>query len=124
MTASIEHRLGYMLEELRRIRMAYQFDRADFRRLKTIAMRRLAMTITRSEMTPEAIEELITQRVAEAFAEQEANRNLEPIVGSESENGGDNGNGNGGGNRNGNGGGNGNNGNNNGVGHPIITLLH
>ncbi|GJT47657.1 putative reverse transcriptase domain-containing protein [Tanacetum coccineum] len=70
------------------------------------------MTITRSGMTPKAIQEFITQRVAEALAEQEANRNLKPIVGSESENRGDNGNANGGGNENGNGGGNGNNGNN------------
>ncbi|GKD82823.1 hypothetical protein Tco_1349662, partial [Tanacetum coccineum] len=33
------------------------------------------MTITCSGMTPEAIEELISQRVAEALAAQEANRN-------------------------------------------------
>ncbi|GKC11318.1 hypothetical protein Tco_1008100 [Tanacetum coccineum] len=73
------------------------------------------MTITRSGMTPEAIEEMITRRVAEALAEQEANRNLGPIVESESENEDDNKNGNGGGRRNGNGGrGNGGNGNGNG----------
>ncbi|GJR26092.1 putative reverse transcriptase domain-containing protein [Tanacetum coccineum] len=67
------------------------------------------MTITRSGMTPEAIEEMITRRVAEALAEQEANHNLGLIVESESENGDDNENGNGGGRRNGNGGrGNGN----------------
>ncbi|GJZ15838.1 hypothetical protein Tco_0551515 [Tanacetum coccineum] len=34
------------------------------------------MTITRSGMTPKAIEELINQRVAEALATYEANRNL------------------------------------------------
>ncbi|GJW76404.1 hypothetical protein Tco_0138086 [Tanacetum coccineum] len=51
------------------------------------------MTITRSGMTPEAIEEMITRRVAEALAEQEANRNLGPIVESKSKNGDDNKNG-------------------------------
>ncbi|GKB00103.1 putative reverse transcriptase domain-containing protein [Tanacetum coccineum] len=77
------------------------------------------MTITRSGMIPEAIEELINRRVAEALAKQEANCNLRPIVGSDDEYGDDNSNG--GGNRNGNGGGNGNgnsggNGNGNGGG--------
>nr|GEV73925.1 zinc finger, CCHC-type [Tanacetum cinerariifolium] len=48
------------------------------------------MTIIRSGLTPKAIKEMITQRVAEALAEQEANRNLGPIVKSESENGDDN----------------------------------
>ncbi|GKB26328.1 hypothetical protein Tco_0865729 [Tanacetum coccineum] len=57
-------------------------------------------------MTPEAIEELITQWVAEELAAHNANRNLGPIMESESENGDDNG--------NDNGEGNGNNGNNNG----------
>ncbi|GJU18729.1 hypothetical protein Tco_1146695 [Tanacetum coccineum] len=58
---------------------------------------------------------MITRRVAEALAEQEANRNLGTIVESESENGDDNKNGNGGGRRNGNegrGNGNGNQGGN------------
>ncbi|GJT47658.1 hypothetical protein Tco_0973815 [Tanacetum coccineum] len=41
MTASVERHLGYMSEELRRIRMAYQYDREDFIRLKTFVMRRL-----------------------------------------------------------------------------------
>ncbi|GJT04690.1 putative reverse transcriptase domain-containing protein [Tanacetum coccineum] len=41
MTASVERHLGYMSEELRQIRMAYQYDRADFRRYETFAMRRL-----------------------------------------------------------------------------------
>ncbi|GJT27731.1 hypothetical protein Tco_0908006 [Tanacetum coccineum] len=35
MTTSVERHLGYILEELRRIRMAYQYDRADFRKLET-----------------------------------------------------------------------------------------
>ncbi|GJV44794.1 hypothetical protein Tco_1429330 [Tanacetum coccineum] len=41
MTASVEHRFDNMSEELRRIQMAYQYDRADFRRLETFAIRRL-----------------------------------------------------------------------------------
>ncbi|GJV56186.1 hypothetical protein Tco_1457191 [Tanacetum coccineum] len=81
------------------------------------------MTITRSGMTPEAIEELINQRVAEALAAYEANHAVE----SQSQNGdgydngniGGNGNGNGGGNKDRNGGGNGNgNGGGNGNGNP------
>nr|GEY28559.1 hypothetical protein [Tanacetum cinerariifolium] len=83
-------------------------------------------------MTPKAIKELITRRVAEALAVREANCNLEPIVESESENGEDDRNSNSGGKgnsnvgRNGNSiggqngndtkGGNGNYGNNNGNG--------
>ncbi|GJS58630.1 reverse transcriptase domain-containing protein [Tanacetum coccineum] len=73
------------------------------------------MTITRSGMTLEAIEEMITRRVTEALAEQEANNNLGPIIESESENGYDNKNENGGrvDGGNGNGGRDGNNRNNN-----------
>ncbi|GJZ91614.1 hypothetical protein Tco_0663541 [Tanacetum coccineum] len=41
MAASLERHLGYMLEELRRIRLSYQYDREDFRRLETFTMRRL-----------------------------------------------------------------------------------
>ncbi|GJR70655.1 putative reverse transcriptase domain-containing protein [Tanacetum coccineum] len=82
------------------------------------------MTITRSGITPEAIGELINQRVAEALAAYEANHAAELVVKSQSQNGDDddnrnvrgNGNGNGGvngdvnsrGNGNKNGGGNGN----------------
>ncbi|GJX18417.1 hypothetical protein Tco_0221094, partial [Tanacetum coccineum] len=40
-TASVECHLGYMSEELRQIQMAYQYDRADFRRFATFAMRHL-----------------------------------------------------------------------------------
>ncbi|GJT79631.1 hypothetical protein Tco_1053973, partial [Tanacetum coccineum] len=54
-------------------------------------------------MTPEAIEELIAQCLAEALATYEANCNLKNIVESRDENDNDNRNGNGGGNRNGNG---------------------
>ncbi|GKE29843.1 reverse transcriptase domain-containing protein, partial [Tanacetum coccineum] len=47
------------------------------------------MTITRSGMTLEAIKELISQRVAEALAAQEANRNAGLVVESQSQNGDD-----------------------------------
>ncbi|GKA55767.1 hypothetical protein Tco_0754839 [Tanacetum coccineum] len=74
------------------------------------------MTITFSDMTPEAINKLINQRVADALAAYEANHAAELAVESQSQNGDDddngniggNGNRNGRGNRDGNGGGNGN----------------
>ncbi|GKD84987.1 hypothetical protein Tco_1356141, partial [Tanacetum coccineum] len=53
-------------------------------------------------VTPEAIKELITRRVAEALVAREANPNLVPIVESEIENGKDDGKSNCGGNGNGN----------------------
>nr|GEU57136.1 hypothetical protein [Tanacetum cinerariifolium] len=110
------------VDEMTRQRMISSLVLVIILRLRTI-------TITRSGMTPEAIKELINQRVAEALAEQESNHNLRPIIEGESENRDDNRNGNGGGNQNGNDGenrngngrgngnvngeGNGNNGNNN-----------
>ncbi|GKA86510.1 hypothetical protein Tco_0808221 [Tanacetum coccineum] len=93
------------------------------RRLETFAI----MTITRSGMTPEAIEELINQRVVEALAAYEANRTAKLTVEIQNHNGDDddngnvrgNGNENGEGNRDGNGGGNENkNGGDNGNGNP------
>ncbi|GJT83891.1 putative reverse transcriptase domain-containing protein [Tanacetum coccineum] len=63
-----------------------------------------AMTVTHSGITPEAIKELISQRVIEALAAQEASRNAGLVVESQSQNGDDDANGNGG---------NGNRGNNN-----------
>ncbi|GJQ89648.1 putative reverse transcriptase domain-containing protein [Tanacetum coccineum] len=54
------------------------------------------MTITRSGMTPKAIEKLISQQVAEALAAQEANHNARLIVESQSQNRDDDDNGNGG----------------------------
>ncbi|GJR16022.1 reverse transcriptase domain-containing protein [Tanacetum coccineum] len=79
------------------------------------------MIITRSGMTPEAIEELINQRVAEALDVYEANRAAELAVESQSQNRDDDDNGNvrGNGNKNGRGNGDGNdrgNGNGNGRG--------
>nr|GEV50324.1 hypothetical protein [Tanacetum cinerariifolium] len=44
------------------------------------------MTVTHSGMTPKAIEELISQRVAKALAAQEANRNDRLVVESQSQN--------------------------------------
>ncbi|GKE50897.1 hypothetical protein Tco_1486053 [Tanacetum coccineum] len=82
------------------------------------------MTITRSGMTPEAIEELMFQRVDKALAAQEANRNARLIDENQSQNGDDNDNGSGG---------NGNHGNNNGNGnrkevqeemHPLLGFTY
>nr|GEX08993.1 hypothetical protein [Tanacetum cinerariifolium] len=68
------------------------------------------VTITRSGMTLEAIEELIAQRVAEVLATYEANRATKMVIESQCHNGddGDNGNGGGNGNKNGRGNGDGN----------------
>ncbi|GKE70034.1 hypothetical protein Tco_1528106, partial [Tanacetum coccineum] len=75
------------------------------------------MTITRSGMTPEAIEELINRRVEEALAAYEATRAANALEaenqsqnGSDGDNG-NSGNGNGGNGNGGNGNGNGGNGN-------------
>ncbi|GKD25003.1 hypothetical protein Tco_1231217 [Tanacetum coccineum] len=65
------------------------------------------MTITRSSMTPEAIKELINQRVEKALAIYEANRAAKLVEENQSQNGDDGENGNGGGNGDGNSRGNG-----------------
>ncbi|GKA56009.1 hypothetical protein Tco_0755081 [Tanacetum coccineum] len=106
--------IGFMADELRQICRFRYYDRLRFRRLEI-------MTITRSSMTLEAIEELINQRVAEALATYEANCDAELVVESQSQNGDDGDNKNGWGNGNGNGKGNGDeksrgNGNENGGG--------
>nr|GEU78170.1 reverse transcriptase domain-containing protein [Tanacetum cinerariifolium] len=77
---SLRRHMSYTQEELRQIRMSRYYDRAEFRRLKTFAMRRLAC----GESSYVA-------------------KNLEPIVESEDEHGDDNGNSNGYGGGNGNG---------------------
>ncbi|GJR11360.1 hypothetical protein Tco_0794012 [Tanacetum coccineum] len=69
-------------------------------RLRGTLMMESIMTITRSSMTPEAIEELINQRVAEALAAYEVNRAGELAVESQSQNGDDDDNENVGGNGN------------------------
>ncbi|GKA88376.1 putative reverse transcriptase domain-containing protein [Tanacetum coccineum] len=60
------------------------------------------MPVTRQGMTPDAIEELVAQRVAKALATYEANQNARNGNGSGNGNGNGNGNENGNGNRNGN----------------------
>ncbi|GJU10607.1 hypothetical protein Tco_1133003 [Tanacetum coccineum] len=92
---------------------------------------RMIMTITRSGMTPEAIEELINQRVAEALATYEANRAAELVKESQSQNRDDGENRNDGGNGDGNGGGNGNgnggcnrNGNPNQNNRDVMSVAH
>ncbi|GJS85623.1 putative reverse transcriptase domain-containing protein [Tanacetum coccineum] len=64
-------------------------DQSESERRQRLMMRLMLriMTITRSGMTPEAIEELISQWVAEALAAQEANHNVGLIVESQSQNG-------------------------------------
>ncbi|GKA11022.1 hypothetical protein Tco_0690455 [Tanacetum coccineum] len=96
----------FMESELRQIRRFCYYDMMRFRRLETFAN----MTITRSGMTPKAIEELVDRRVEEALAAYEATRAANALEAeSQSQNGSDDDNGNGG---NGNGGdGNGGNGN-------------
>ncbi|GKB51219.1 putative reverse transcriptase domain-containing protein [Tanacetum coccineum] len=91
-------RMSFMESELRQIRRFRYYDRMRFRRFETFAN----MTITRSGMTPEAIEELVNRRVEEALAAYEATRAANALEAeSQSQNGSDGDNGNG---RNGNGG--------------------
>ncbi|GKA68452.1 hypothetical protein Tco_0768369 [Tanacetum coccineum] len=107
-----------MMESARadRFRRRMSFMERELRQIPRLIVEPVIMTITRSGITPKAIEELINQRVAEALAAYEANRATELAVESQSQNGDDddngnvggNGNGNGGGNGDGNGGGNGN----------------
>ncbi|GKF12118.1 hypothetical protein Tco_0050044 [Tanacetum coccineum] len=103
---SLRHHMALSQEEFCQIRM----DRDDARR-RLRRMESFEMTITHSGMNPEAIEELIAHRVAEALANYEATRTANSLEAeSQSQNGSDGDNGNG---RNGNGG-NGNGGNGNG----------
>ncbi|GKB38390.1 hypothetical protein Tco_0883332 [Tanacetum coccineum] len=110
---SIRHHMALSQEEFCHIRR----DRDDawrrFRRLESFVESRNIvnqdMTIIHSGMTPEAIKELITHRVAEALANYEATRAANNIEAeSQSQNGSDSDNGNGG-NGNGNHGDGGNN---------------
>ncbi|GKC56832.1 hypothetical protein Tco_1084430 [Tanacetum coccineum] len=61
-------RVRFMKSELRKIRRFRYYDRMRFRRLETFAN----MTITRSGMNSEVIEELVNQRVEEALAAYDA----------------------------------------------------
>ncbi|GJX32659.1 hypothetical protein Tco_0242514, partial [Tanacetum coccineum] len=97
-----------LVERIRGLRLEYlkvHRDRDDTRR----RLRRLesTMTITRSSMTPEAIKELVNQRVEEALAayeEARAGHTLEAENQSQNGSNGDNGNGGNGNEGNGNGG--------------------
>ncbi|GJS78331.1 hypothetical protein Tco_0728212 [Tanacetum coccineum] len=59
-------RLEYLKEEFRQVRRDHDDTQRRLRRLES------TMTITRSDMTPETIEELINRRVEEALAAHEA----------------------------------------------------
>ncbi|GJT29379.1 hypothetical protein Tco_0909654 [Tanacetum coccineum] len=121
-----QRRMGFMERELRQIHGFCYYDRMRFRRVETFAARRLGFRPRYHDYhslwyEPEAIEELINQRVEEALAAYEANRAAELAVESQSQNGDDDDNGNvrGNGNRKGGGNGDGNdegNGNKNGRG--------
>nr|GEX95562.1 retrotransposon protein, putative, Ty3-gypsy subclass [Tanacetum cinerariifolium] len=63
-------RARFMKSKLRQIRRFCYYDRMRSRRLETF----VNMTITRSGMTPNAIEELVNRRVEEALAAYEATR--------------------------------------------------
>ncbi|GKC84079.1 hypothetical protein Tco_1139796 [Tanacetum coccineum] len=94
---------GMQEDELRKVRELQAHESQRLWRMETFMMRtqdyRSIMTITRSGMTLEAIEELISWRVEEALAAQEANRNAGLIDENQTQNGDDNDNGSGG-NRN------------------------
>ncbi|GJV34099.1 reverse transcriptase domain-containing protein [Tanacetum coccineum] len=99
---SLCHHMALSQEEFCQIRR----DRDDARRRRR-RLESFDMTITRSGMTPEEIEELIAQRVAEALANYEATRAANALKAkSQSENGNDGDNGNGGNRNGGNGNGN------------------
>ncbi|GJZ39251.1 hypothetical protein Tco_0585814 [Tanacetum coccineum] len=99
---SLRHHMALLQEEFRHIRRDRDDARRRLRRLESFDM-----TITRSGMTPEVIEELIAQRVAEALANYEATRATNALeTENQSQNGSDDDNGNGGnedGGNNGNG---------------------
>ncbi|GJT45640.1 putative reverse transcriptase domain-containing protein, partial [Tanacetum coccineum] len=126
-----QRRMGFMESELRQIRrLVVELVVSSNISVNQVPHYGLSIkTITRSGMTPEAIKELINQRVVEALATYEENRAAKLDVKSQSHNGDDddnenvrgNGNGNGGANGDRNGRGNGNeNGNEggNGNGNP------
>ncbi|GKA09777.1 putative reverse transcriptase domain-containing protein, partial [Tanacetum coccineum] len=74
---SLRRHMALSQEEFRQVRRDRDDTRRRLRRLESLVERRLGfrrrtMTITRSGMTPEAIEELVNQRVEEALAAYEA----------------------------------------------------
>ncbi|GJZ96909.1 putative reverse transcriptase domain-containing protein [Tanacetum coccineum] len=99
-TVEVEVDVKAGIDAVRKIRRFRYYGRMRFRRLETFNM-----TITRSGMTPEAIEELVNRRVEDALAAYEATRDENALEAkSQIQNDGDNGNG---------GNGNGGNGNSN-----------
>ncbi|GJZ87573.1 putative reverse transcriptase domain-containing protein [Tanacetum coccineum] len=93
---SLHWHMALSQEEFRQVCRDHDDTRRRLRRLES------TMTITRSGMTPEAIEELINRRVEEALAAHEATRAANALEAeNQSQNGSDGGNGNG---ENGNGG--------------------
>nr|GEV12124.1 reverse transcriptase domain-containing protein [Tanacetum cinerariifolium] len=83
--------MSFIKSKLRQIRRFCYYDRIRSKRLETF----VNMTITRSGMTPKAIEELVNRRVEEALAAYEATRPANALEAeNQSENGsyGDNGN--------------------------------
>ncbi|GKE92214.1 hypothetical protein Tco_1573309, partial [Tanacetum coccineum] len=66
----IEHQLGFVTEELIQSRIAYFTDKESLMRMETFLCRRFNY-----RMTTTAIKRLVNQRVADALAAQEANRN-------------------------------------------------
>ncbi|GKB44851.1 hypothetical protein Tco_0889793 [Tanacetum coccineum] len=94
---------GTMMMESARadmFRQCMSFMESELRQIRRLIVEPVIMTITRSGMTLEAIEELINQRVAEALAAYKANRAAELVVKSYSHNGDKDDNGNVGGNGN------------------------
>nr|GEV93154.1 hypothetical protein [Tanacetum cinerariifolium] len=88
-----QRRMSFMESELRQIRRFRYYDRMQFRRLETF----INMTITRSGITPKAIEELVNRRVEEVLAAYEATRAANALAAeNQSQNGSDGDNGNGG----------------------------
>ncbi|GJR95566.1 putative reverse transcriptase domain-containing protein [Tanacetum coccineum] len=100
---SLRHHMTLSQEEFRQIHRDRDDARRRLRRMESFVEMRLGfalsldMTITRSDMTPEAIEELIAQRVAKALANYEETRVANALEAeSQSQNGSDGDNGNGG----------------------------
>nr|GEU69485.1 putative reverse transcriptase domain-containing protein [Tanacetum cinerariifolium] len=98
MPDDVEHlefwrRVSFMESELRKICRFRYYDMMRFKRLETF----VNLTIARSGMTPEAIEEIINRRVEEALAAYEVTRAANALKAeNQSQNGSDSDNGNGG----------------------------
>ncbi|GJW16247.1 hypothetical protein Tco_0020380 [Tanacetum coccineum] len=71
--AEMRHQVRDTAEQLQQCQVSWMYDREHIMRIE--AYLRITMPTTRSGMTSYAIDQLITQCVAEAFANHEANRN-------------------------------------------------